>query len=197
MTKYDSIKQAFLERGVLSLHDECCRGVPRVYFSRLVREGVISRIGNGVYSCATYSFSEHIGYVEAQRVVPDGVFCLFSALKFHNLTLENPHRLHMAVSRGTYVPRNELPVDFYRYSESAFEYGIEEHQTKDGRVRVYSVGKTLADCFKFRNVVGLDVFIAAVRDAREKNSIDYNTLWTAINVCRVAKAIRPYLEGML
>ena len=142
-------------------------------------------------------FLSGVGDVEAQRVVPDGVFCLFSALKFHNLTLENPHRLHMAVSRGTYVPRNELPVDFYRYSESAFEYGIEEHQTKDGRVRVYSVGKTLADCFKFRNVVGLDVFIAAVRDAREKNSIDYNTLWTAINVCRVAKAIRPYLEGML
>ena len=100
MTKYDSIKQAFLERGVLSLHDECCRGVPRVYFSRLVREGVISRIGSGVYSCATYSFSEHIGYVEAQRVVPDGVFCLFSALKFHNDVRESASSAHGRFTRN-------------------------------------------------------------------------------------------------
>ena len=196
MTRYDRLKELFKRKGILSLGDEQCAGFPRAYFTRLAAEGFVHRLCAGVYSCSAYSGTEYMDYVEAQRVVPSGVVCLFSALRVHGITLENPHRTHIAVPRGTRRPKTELPIDFYSFSGESYSRGIEKRMTKDGVFRVYSVEKTIADCFKFRNVVGIDVAIAALKDAKEKRLIDQEKLWDVLKVCRVARVIRPYMEGV-
>lgn len=196
MNKMEQLKERFLRRGVLSVRELEREGFPYVYLSRLCAEGFIDRIGRGVYSCPSYSGTEYISYAEAAAVVPQGVVCLFSALKLHGLTLENPHRIHLAVPKGTRIPASGLPVDFYHFSPDSYAFGIDEVSTKDGRLRVYCVEKTLADCFKFRNAIGLDVAIAALRDAREKKRIDHEKLWHAMDVCRMKRVMRPYLDSV-
>lgn len=196
MTAYDRLKELFMDHGVLSLSDECCSTFPRAYFSRLVREGFIFRIGAGVYSCLKHDGAELLDYAEACKIVPRGVVCLFSALKIHGVTLENPHRIQMALPRGCWRPQMNLPVDYHIFSLSSHSYGIKTLPTPEGPVRVYSVEKTIADCFKFRNVVGLDVAIAALKDAKEKRLINANDLWTALKICRVSQVIRPYMDGV-
>ena len=94
------------------------------------------------------------------------------------------------------MPRHELPLEIYRFSPEAYAFGIESVNTKDGQIKVYSVEKTIADCFKFRNVVGVDVAIAALKDAKEKRLINHDKLWEAMKVCRMEKVMQPYLEGV-
>ena len=195
MTIIEQLKERFKRKGVISVRDPECNGVPGVYLSRLCAEGFIYRIGHGVYSCPSYSGSEFIANVEAAAIVPQGVACLFSALKYHGLTLENPHRLHLAIPKGTRIPKNELPADFYHFAPAAYAFGIDEVSSKDGRFKVYCVEKTIADCFKFRNVIGLDVAIAALRDACEKKRIDHEKLRHAIETCRMKRVMRPYLDS--
>ncbi len=196
MTAYDQLKTLFLEKGILSLSDDSCRQYPRAYFASLAREGFVSRIGAGVYSCPQYDGTETLDYAEACRVVPNGVVCLFSALRIHGITLENPHRTHMALPRGARCPQTSLPLEFHSFSGAAYAFGIQERQTPDGPFKVYSVEKTVADCFKLRHVVGIDVAIAALKDAKEKRLLDQDRFWEALRICRVARVARPYLESV-
>ena len=94
------------------------------------------------------------------------------------------------------MPKHELPLEIYRFSPESYAFGIKSVKTKDGQIKVYSVEKTIADCFKFRNVVGLDVAIAALKDAKTKRLIDHDRLWAAMKVCRMEKVMQPYLEGV-
>ena len=196
MTTYDQLKALFVEKGILSLSDEACRAFPRSYFSVLAREGYVNRIGAGVYSCSKHDGSESMDYAEAYRVAPNGVVCLFSALRIHGITLENPHRTHIALPRGARRPTTALPLEFHSFTGAAYAFGIEERTTADGPFKVYSVEKTVADCFKFRNVVGIDVAVAALKDAKEKRLLSPDRFWEALKVCRVARIARPYMEGV-
>lgn len=196
MTSYERLKELFENHGVLSLSDECCSAFPRAYFSRLNREGFIMRIGAGVYSYLKRDGTELVDYAEACKAIPHGIVCLFSALKIHGVTLENPHRIHMALPRGGWRPHVSLPVDFHAFSVTSHSFGIKTLSTPDGDVRVYSLEKTIADCFKFRNAIGLDVAIAALKDAKEKRLINADALWAALKVCRVSRVIRPYMDGV-
>lgn len=197
MTQVEQLKNLFLRKGILSVRDPDCAGIPFVCFSRLRTRGFIDRIGHGVYSCPAYSSTEFISCAEAAAVVPKGVLCLFSALKIHGLTLENPHRIHLALPMGCRVPKNDLPLEIFHFSGDAYAFGIEERTSPDGPFKVYSVEKTLVDCFKFRNRVGLDVAIAAMKDAKAKTKLDHAALWKAIRICRMERVMQPYLEGIL
>ncbi len=196
MTAYGKLKELFLAKGVLSTTDAECAAFPRTYFTRLTREGFADHIGKGVYSCSRHDGTEWADYAEACKAVPRGVICLFSALRIHGITLENPHRTHVALPRGAWHPRVALPVDFHVFSAGAHSYGIETRETPEGVVRVYSVEKTVADCFKFRNAIGIDVAVAALKDAKEKRLLRADRLWEALKVCRVSRVIRPYMEGV-
>ena len=197
MTNYDQLKALFVEKGILSLSDEACRTFPRSYFSVLAREGFVHRIGAGVYSCPKHDGTETMDYAEAHRVAPNGVVCLFSALRIHGITLENPHRTHIALPRGARRPTTALPLEFHSFSGAAYAFGIEERTSPDGPFKVYSVEKTLVDCFKFRNRIGLDVAIAALKDAKATKKLDHAALWKAIHICRMERVMQPYLEGIL
>ncbi len=102
----------------------------------------------------------------------------------------------MALPAGCRVPKNELPLDIYHFSGDSYSFGIETVHSPDGDFSVYSVEKTLVDCFKFRNRIGLDVAVAALKDARANKQIDHEALWKAIRICRMQTVMQPYLEGV-
>ncbi|MCK4410177.1 MAG: transcriptional regulator, partial [Candidatus Eisenbacteria sp.] len=130
--------------------------------------------------------------------IPRGVICLISALSFHELTTQIPHEVHVALASGSEEPRlDHLPIRTYRFTGQSFSEGVETHEVDGVVVRIYSPEKTLADCFKFRNRIGLDTAVEALRSYRERGSIRVDELMRYASICRVKKVIQPYLEAIL
>jgi predicted transcriptional regulator of viral defense system len=129
--------------------------------------------------------------------VPKGVICLLSALRFHNLTTQAPREVWVAIGHKAWAPRISLPlIRFARMSGPALHFGIREYRVSGVTLRVFNPAKTVADCFKFRNKIGLDVAIEALKEARRLRKASMDELWAAAKVCRVARVIRPYLESL-
>jgi predicted transcriptional regulator of viral defense system len=129
--------------------------------------------------------------------VPHGVICLTSALAFHELTTQVPHEVHLAISRSSRPPRLEFPpLHVYRFATEAFVIGIEVHMIDGVRVRIYSAEKTLADCFKYRNKMGMDVVLEALRAYRRRRKPQFQTVLEYARACRVERLMRPYLEAL-
>jgi len=130
--------------------------------------------------------------------VPSGVICLLSALQFHELTTQMPHRIWIAVDATTGSPKvQDLPMRVVRFSGDSFSSGIDVFDVEGVEVRIYNPAKTVADCFKFRNKIGLDVAVEALRDCLRKRKATVDELWTYGKVCRVSNIIRPYMESIL
>lgn len=183
--------------GVLRPRDLDEHGIPRVYLRRLLEEGRIERVGRGLYSLPEGDVTEHRTIIEAAKRVPQGVVCLLSALRFHELTTQNPFEVWMAIANKAWQPRAERPtIRIVRMSGEALESGIEEHRLEGVRVRVYGPAKTVADCFKFRNKIGLDIAIEALRDYRRTRPQGLDELWRFARICRVSNVMRPYLEAI-
>lgn len=195
MTKMKQLQDAFSAGIPVSALQMRAREIPSRYFTVLETKGEILRIAPGVYVASDADVSEYSDYEEASVVAPQGVFCLFSALRLHELTDENPHRLHMAIPSKSHPPKTSLPLVFYYACARAYQYGIETRISRGVEIRVYSVEKTIVDCFKARNKIGLDVAVKALREARENHRTDNNKIWDAAQVCRMTKIMRPYLEA--
>lgn len=160
--------------------------------------GALDRVSRGVYRLAGSSPLGNPDLVTIATRVPGGVICLISALAFHELTTQIPHDVHVALPRGAEEPRlDHPPIKTYRFTGEAFALGVETHKLDSATLRVYSPEKTLADCFKFRNKVGLDTAVEAIRLYRERRSIKVDSLMRYAAICRVKKIIRPYLEALL
>jgi len=160
--------------------------------------GALEAISRGVYRLANSPPLGNPDLVTVATRVPGGVICLISALAFYELTTQIPHEVHVALPRGAEEPRlDHPPIKTYRFTGEAFTEGVEAHELDGVSVRIYSPEKTLADCFKFRNQVGLDTVMEAVRFYRERRSIKVDDLMRYAGICRVKKIIRPYLEAIL
>lgn len=160
--------------------------------------GALEAISRGVYRLANSPPLGNPDLVTVATRVPGGVICLISALAFYDLTTQIPHEVHVALPRGAEEPRlDHPPIKTYRFTGEAFTEGVEAHDLDGVSVRIYSPEKTLADCFKFRNQVGLDTVMEAVRFYRERRSIKVDDLMRYAGICRVKKIIRPYLEAIL
>ena len=160
--------------------------------------GALEAISRGVYRLANSPPLGNPDIVTIATRIPGGVICLISALAFYDLTTQIPHEVHVALPRGAEEPRlDHPPIKTYRFTGEAFTEGVEAHELDGVSVRIYSPEKTLADCFKFRNQVGLDTVMEAVRFYRERRSIKVNDLMRYAGICRVKKIIRPYLEAIL
>jgi len=171
--------------------------VPRVYLSRLVSEGRLERISRGLYQLPDNEITEHFTLIQAAKRIPHGVICLLSALSFHEFTTQLPHQVWIAVERGKWEAGiRELPLRIFEFSGKSFYEGIGEHTVESVMVRVYNPAKTVADCFKYRNKIGLDVALEALRECRRERRCSNDELWYYAKVCRVANVIRPYLEAM-
>jgi predicted transcriptional regulator of viral defense system len=172
-------------------------GIPREYLARLTRRGYVNRVGWGLYVPADADVTEHHSLAESGKKVPHGVVCLLSALRYHGLGTQNPFEVWIAIAEKARMPKLEhLAARFLRFSGTALTYGVEEHDIEGVRVRVYSPAKTVADCFKYRNKIGLDVALEALRDCWRQRKATMDELWEAAKVCRVANVMRPYLESL-
>jgi predicted transcriptional regulator of viral defense system len=184
-------------RGLITAHDLGVVGIPRISLTRAVRRGQLDRIGRGIYGLPGRSVSEHSTLAEVSLRVPKGVVCLLSALRFHELTTQLPWQVWIAVNNKLVAPRIDYPpLRIVRFSGAAMAEGVEEHLIDGVPVRITSVAKTVADCFKYRNKIGLDVALEALREAWHGKRMTSDDLWAMAKVCRVANVMRPYLEAI-
>lgn len=183
--------------GLARSRDLEARGTTRVAISRLVQQGTLLRFGRGIYASADFSPTEHHVLALAAAQVPTAVVCLLSALQFHRLTTQAPFEVWLAVGGKARRPRlADFPVRVMRFSSRALAEGVEVHQIEGVPVRVTSVARTVADCFKYRNKIGLDVALEALREyRRSRRSID--DLVRAARIVRVENVMRPYLEAVV
>ncbi|MFZ5805930.1 MAG: type IV toxin-antitoxin system AbiEi family antitoxin domain-containing protein [Verrucomicrobiota bacterium] len=193
------IQKIFKEHGeILKTSDAIKLGIHPETLRRLCRKGDIEQLGRGLYRWAKLSPLGHPDLVSVAMRVPKGAFCLISALFFHGITTQIPHEIYLAVSRNASIPRIDYPpVRIFRFSSTTFEEGIEHHKLDGVPIRVYSIEKTLADCFKYRNQIGLDVAIEALKSYRKKKRFQGDALVHFARICRVEKIMRPYLEALL
>lgn len=185
------------EKGVLRPRDLARADLPADYLWRLYRKEKLERVGRGLYTLPGADLTEHHTLAEAALRVPHGVICLLSALRFHDLTTQAPHEVWMAIDVKARRPKEEIiPLRIVRFSGEALTAGVEEHGVEGVSVKVYNPAKTVADCFKYRNKIGLDVAMEALRDCWRKRLATADELWRYAEVCRVARVMRPYLESL-
>ena len=197
MTHADRLLSLARTRGVLRSKDLAPLGIPRQTLARLHRRGALDRVGRGLYVLPDADVTEHHTLVEAARRVPHGVVCLLSALRFHEFTTQDPFDVWLAIEGKARRPESEsIPLRVVYMSGEAFTEGAETHEVEGVGVRVYGAAKTVADCFKYRSRVGLDVAIEALKDYRRSPAFDADALWHFAQVCRVSTVIRPYLEAV-
>jgi predicted transcriptional regulator of viral defense system len=188
---------ALLKRqGVARPRDLQKQGISREMLGHLVRKGVVERIGRGLYKLPGL-MQEHSSLVQASRVVPKGVVCLLSALRFHELGTQEPFEVWIALPSKAWHPRVTSPqLRVVRFSGQALSEGIVERRIAGGTIRVYNPAKTVADTFKYRNKVGIDVAVEALRDCLRTRKASVNELWKYARICRVQRIMRPYLEAL-
>jgi len=172
-------------------------GIPEVYLWRLHRRGFIERVGRGLYMTNDGSATQNHSLAEAAKRVPHAIVCLISALGFHEMTTQIPHEVWLAIGAKARSPKpNGLSLRIVRFSGQPMVSGIEEHSIEGVAVRIYNPAKTVADCFKYRNKIGLDVALEALRDCKRQRRATMDELWRYAKVCRVANVMRPYLEAL-
>jgi predicted transcriptional regulator of viral defense system len=172
-------------------------GIHPEEISRLVSKGELLRLGRGRYVLPEAQHSADIGLALVAAAAPRSVICLLSALRFHGIGTQAPHEVWIAVEQGAARPRLDYPpVRVTLVSGAAFSFAVERHAIDGISVRIYSAAKTVTDCFKFRNKIGLDVAIEALREALRAKQCSRDEIWAAASVCRVTTVMRPYMEAI-
>jgi predicted transcriptional regulator of viral defense system len=177
---------------------QVCGSKSRQLLKRLQKRGAIERVSKGVWRDLRVQTSPFHSFVEPAFRSPQGVICLLSALSFHNLTTQQPARVWFAIGQDSKPPKTaEIALEVVRMSEVCLKEGIEVQTIEGLPVRITSAARTVADCFKFRNKVGLDVAIEALRDCLKKRLATATEIHHYAQICRVAKVMQPYLETIL
>jgi predicted transcriptional regulator of viral defense system len=196
-THTDQLLGLAAERQIVRTRDARALGIPANYLGRLVHKGLLKKIRRGIYASPRFSETENATLVEAASQLPKGVVCLLSALRFHDLTTQSPRDVWMAIRQKSWAPKNSsIPIRLVRMSGQSLSFGLKEYRIGGTMVHVFNPAKTVADCFKFRNKLGLDVAIEALRESRRRKKASMDELWAAAKVCRVANVMRPYMESL-
>ena len=185
------------EHGIVRSRDIEAVGIPRQYLVRLHGQGKLNRPARGIYTLPDAEVTEHHSYAEVTKRVPQATVCLLSALVFHEITTQSPASVWIALSKGARTPAFASPsLRIVRLSGPSLTEGIDKHQVEGVTVRVYSAAKTVADCFKFRNKIGLDIAIEALKDCLRQKKASIDEIYHYAKVCRVSNVIRPYMEAL-
>ncbi|MCK4765129.1 MAG: type IV toxin-antitoxin system AbiEi family antitoxin domain-containing protein [Candidatus Aminicenantes bacterium] len=196
-SKAGDVLEIIRETGILRPRDLDAHGIQREYLIRLYKQGLIKRSGRGLYTLNEANISEHHNLAEVSKKTANGVICLLSALHFHELTTQIPFEVWIAVDNKSRKPKlDSVALRVVRFSEKSLHAGVEEHIIEGVRVRVYNPAKTAVDCFKFRNKIGLDVALEALRDCWDNKKCTMDQLWEYAVICRVSNVMRPYLESL-
>ncbi len=183
--------------GLARPRDLVAAGIPAWVLYGLVQEGAVKRAGRGLYSVPEHSATEQHSYAGVLKRVPSGTLCLLSALRFHELTVQNPSAVWIAIPRNAWRPRpGDVELRVFRFSGKALTSGVEVHQVEGVSVRVTSVARTVADCFKYRNKIGTDVALEALHEGWRKKRFVMDELWRYAKLDRITKIILPYLETL-
>ena len=184
--------------GILRTRDALQAGIhPRTLYA-LRDQGRIEQLSRGLFRLANQPPLGQPDLVTVAMKIPSGVICLISALAWHELTTQIPHEIYVAISRGSEPPRIDYPpVRHYWFSGKAYTEGVETHKTDGATIRIYSKEKTLADCFKHRNRIGMDTVLEALKTYFQNGEKNIDELMRFADICRVTKVITPYLEAML
>lgn len=184
--------------GIMSTRQAISSGIhPRKLYA-MRDNGILEKISRGWYRLADMPPLSDPDLVTVALKIPKGVVCLISALSFHEITTQVPHEVNIALAKGIKKPRLEHPpIRVYRFLGDAYTEGVESHLIDGVPVHIYCVEKTLADCFKFRNKIGQDVAIEALRLSWQSKNLDLNELLRYAKICRVDNVMRPYLEALL
>lgn len=198
-SRFDRATKIFKKQGgILRTSQALQAGIHPGTLYAMRDSGKLEVISRGVFRLSDIPPLGNPDLVTVATRVSQGVICLISALAFHKLTTQIPHEVHVALRRGAEEPRiGYPPVKTYRFTGEAFTSGMDIHDLDGIGVRIYGPEKTLADCFKFRNKVGLDTVIEAIRFYRERKKIKVDDLMRYASICRVSKTMRPYLEAIL
>ncbi len=183
--------------GVLRPRDVEAAGIPREYLLRLLRRGVVERTGRGLYRMADAPVTEFHSLADIAKRLPKATVCLLSALVYHGITSQIPSEVWVALPRGSRTPRlDNRKLRLVRFGGLALTEGRAEHRIESVPVRIYSPAKTVADCFKFRNKIGLDVALEALRESVRQRKATIAEIRRFAEICRVARVIQPYLESL-
>jgi len=197
--RFEKAKSLFRRHGGFLRASEAIKnGIhPRTLYA-MADEGIVERLSRGLYRLADLPPLGNPDLTSVALKIPNGVICLISALAFHEITTQIPHEVYVALARGTEPPRlDHPPIRVFWFTGKAFTEGIETHTLEGASVKVYSSEKTVVDCFKYRNKIGLDIAIEALRLYRQRMHTRIDDLMHFARICRVEKIMRPYLESLL
>lgn len=195
MTSHSKIIAILQKKRVVRSCELDAQGISRSNIRRLVESGKVLRISRGLYRLPGTAVSENISLAEVSKLAPRGVFCLFTALVFHKFTVQVAPHVCIALEGTAWKPKIPMvKIRVYRFSGEVFKSGIEEHTVDGVKIRVYSAAKTVADCFKMRNKIGLDVALEALREALRTKKASSEEIHKMARICRVERIIRPYME---
>jgi predicted transcriptional regulator of viral defense system len=182
---------------MLRARDVTAHGIPTVTLTRLVQSGQLERLARGLYGLPGASVSEHRSLAEACARVPRAVVCLLSALRFHDIGTQAPFEVWLAIPQRTVAPKLDRPaLRIVHMSENSLNEGVALYDIDGVQVPVFSAAKTVADCFKFRHKIGLDVALEALRDGWAQRKFTMDELWTHAAVNRMTNVMRPYIEAI-
>ena len=197
-TMRDNLVKIVRKHGFVRSRDLVTHGIPRTYLARLLETGVLERPSRGVYVLADNEPTENHSLAEACKRVPHAIVCLLSALRFHNLTTQAPYEVWLGIDRKARLPKVDRPrLRVVRFSGSAMVDGIEKHVVEGVQVRVTTPARTAVDCFAYRNKVGLDVALEALRDCWRQKKVTMEQLHHAAQARRMGNVMRPYLESVV
>ncbi|MBD2293124.1 type IV toxin-antitoxin system AbiEi family antitoxin domain-containing protein [Anabaena sphaerica FACHB-251] len=197
MSKTQKILNYAAQTGVIRAKDIEAKGIHREYLKRLENQGILVRSARGVYTFVDAEITANHTLAETAKRVPNGVICLLSALSFYQITTQAPFEVWLAIPQKSRPPKdNLLPLRIVYMSGKSLEEGIEEHIIEGVPVSIYSLPKTVADCFKFRNKIGLDVALEALRECWREKRCSMDEIWRYAKICRVHNVMRPYLESL-
>lgn len=196
-SKSNRVLSIVRKSGILRSRDLADHDIPRTYLQRLEEQGLLVKEARGLYKLADAKITEQHSLAEACKRVPHAVVALLSALQFHKLTTQAPSEVWLAINRKARAPREGgQPLRLVRMSGKALTEGVEQHLIEGVTVNVYKPAKTVADCFKYRHKIGLDVALEALRDYRQKYRSGMDELYRFAKICRVERVMRPYLEAL-
>ncbi len=197
-TQKESVLDLVKRLGVIRTRDLSDRGLHHESLRRLCKDGVLIKTGRGLYELADADVTEHHSLVLIGKKIPNAVVCLLSALQFHDIGTQSPSKVWIAIDRRAGKPKMDYPpVRIVRFTGHALDEGIETHGIEGVTVKIYNPAKTVADCFKYRNKIGLDVALEALRECLREQRCTNDELWHYAKVCRVANVMRPYLEAVV
>jgi predicted transcriptional regulator of viral defense system len=182
-------------KGIIRARDAKQEGFHPELLRRLSQKGLLVRIARGTYIAADSEVTTRHTLALAAKLVPAGIVCLLSALNFHGVGSQLPREVWLAIDRKAALPRVDIPIKVVRFSGEALTEGIDNREIEGVNVKVFSPAKTVADCFKYRNKIGVDIAVEALVECRAQQKATVEDIWRYAKICRVANVMKPYLEA--